>query len=364
MLGCLVFLVTFGVFQDQLLQELLAQTSKGSPESSRLHAQVTDVWAAKIAEVLGTRPALPPVANATALFANFGLVHAALPRTIRRVVIDVGWQFRSEFENRGQYGPAPDRLLIGFEANCMTWGAAHAVKTGGGKLQCNPKEGCIVVLPLAVAQGGRTVSFNTGDSNPDTTGCDSVLSVNRLPLRWWSPGDWPCFVQNGLCALVGTLHDQAFERCQRIAPNKVWSRPILGGDFIISLNSALVCMSAHKSDVTRQSTMAVPSVELADVLEWLPDWLPQVQLVKVDAQGADLLVVQTIGLQQAHRVAKVQVELQDLPANDPLRMYSGSNTRDEFKQHLGHLGFKETYCKFQNCAMAEANCFYERAHDS
>ena len=304
----------------------------------------------------------------------FGFKKTSIPNQIERVVIDIGWQTIGEFEGRPGsnpfakgYDPAPDRLLIGFEANPKTWTEAEAVKESDhGQMKCDRDFGCVIVLPLAVASGGKPLQFNAASATSDTTGCDSILSMASPKLSIWSLGDWPCYLSNDLCAYMGTLHSEGLRRCkQKIPPVRgtFWT-PL--GEFLGDMKAALTCIKDHEKDngnnynlrsSTSKNIVTVPSIEARQLIEFIPKNL-EISLLKVDAQGADLLILKTMG-KQRERVKKIQIEVQDLEPTDRLIMYEGGATHIQATKELASWGFVEKRCELQSCAIGEMNCIYE-----
>jgi hypothetical protein len=92
------------------------------------------------------------------------------------------------------------------------------------------------------------------------------------------------------------------------------------------------------------------------LLNWIPAAVV-VDLVKVDAQGADLMILRTMGPAK-RRVRNLQIEVQDLQPSDRLRMYENGANRKESSAEITGWGFTEKVCKMQNCAVGEMNCLF------
>jgi hypothetical protein len=343
------------------------------------------VWAQEVSAVLRTdrshltaltRSGAGNGVDLPAFLSLFGLSATVdWPPQVKRVVIDVGWQYVSEFEGREGsnpfargFGPAPDRLLIGFEANPKTWRAASAVKESElGRMKCTPSSGCVLVLPLAVSPGGKPLSFNAASESADTGGCDSLLAMTPPALSLLSPGDWPCIVSNGWCSYMGNLHREAMKRCMSVGIRGTWWTPF--GEFLTDMHAALNCIRDHRKTSAEQlrgvdrgdvgQHIVVPSIELGELLAYIPQNV-DVSLVKVDAQGADLIVLRTMGKEGKSRVGKIQIEVQDLKETDRLRMYAGGATRKKASKEITSWGFVEERCVLQNCAVGEMNCVFRR----
>ena len=102
--------------------------------------------------------------------------------------------------------------------------------------------------------------------------------------------------------------------------------------------------------------IVIPTITLGTLLNWIPAAVV-VDLVKVDAQGADLMILRTMGPAKK-RVRNLQIEVQDLQPSDRLRMYENGANRKESSAEITGWGFTEKVCKMQNCAVGEMNCLF------
>jgi hypothetical protein len=84
----------------------------------------------------------------------------------------------------------------------------------------------------------------------------------------------------------------------------------------------------HSSTTTR-----VPTLRLDTFLRWFG--LNQIDFLKIDAQGADLAVVRSLG-NHLRAVRKLELEVQVTPQE----LYAGSGTRAQVLAHLQQHGFK------------------------
>ena len=166
---------------------------------------------------------------------------------------------------------------------------------------------------------------------------------------------------------MGNLHREAMRRCLPAGVRGTWWTPF--GEFLTDMNAALTCIRDHRKKSAERlrgdgkansavgQRIVVPSIELGTLLAYLPQQV-DVSLVKVDAQGADLMVLRTMGVAGNARVGKIQIEVQDLKKTDRLRMYAGGATREEASKEITSWGFVEERCELQNCAVGEMNCVY------
>eukprot|EP00929_Paragymnodinium_shiwhaense_P032582 TRINITY_DN18030_c0_g1_i2.p1 TRINITY_DN18030_c0_g1~~TRINITY_DN18030_c0_g1_i2.p1 ORF type:complete len:400 (-),score=45.98 TRINITY_DN18030_c0_g1_i2:68-1267(-) len=102
----------------------------------------------------------------------------------------------------------------------------------------------------------------------------------------------------------------------------------------------------------------VPIVSLESVLERIPADV-RIPIVKVDAQGSDLDVVLSAGL-QARRVERFLLECQDLPRGHPDILYDGQPNKQEMVLTLRAMGFALERCWVNNPLIYEENCVFVR----
>eukprot|EP00928_Gymnodinium_smaydae_P025708 TRINITY_DN2039_c1_g1_i1.p1 TRINITY_DN2039_c1_g1~~TRINITY_DN2039_c1_g1_i1.p1 ORF type:complete len:530 (-),score=73.52 TRINITY_DN2039_c1_g1_i1:675-2204(-) len=103
----------------------------------------------------------------------------------------------------------------------------------------------------------------------------------------------------------------------------------------------------------------VPVYPLASLLSRLPP-AQEVALLKVDAQGTDLRVVQSAG-DQLHRVRRIQMEVHDLPSAHPDLPYEGQPVKEEVLRAMMRLGFVLDGCVLTTRAVHEEECLFVRA---
>jgi len=103
----------------------------------------------------------------------------------------------------------------------------------------------------------------------------------------------------------------------------------------------------------------VSIITLEEVLKLLPKHV-RIPLVKVDAQGSDLLVVKSAS---AHisRIERIQVECQDLPVNHERMVYVGQPTKQDFVEFFANKGFVLERCWDNQPVFREENCIFARS---
>ena len=307
-----------------------------------------------------------------ALLAAFGVHDSALPERITRVIIDVGWMFSTLV---GEIHESSNTLLLGFEASPFNYRSPPQPLEYGPRMRCGAENyfvlgpdgenvvrwnGCLAVIPVAITEDhGSEVEIV---SSAGFSGCDSVLASPEL---------------DSYEEYDEALLSLAFQRCGYLAnlgyDLKFFSGPnpealcnggsgyseefLLNGTFFL-LNVLIKCLEARAAPGRR--VFRVPGVSLEEVIRALPAGMP-VHLVKTDVQGVDLSVFRSVK-SQAHRVAKVQMEVQDVPSGDPTSLYHGHGDFDEMLHTMAALGFALAGCEIGNCALMEYDCFFENRH--
>lgn len=114
------------------------------------------------------------------------------------------------------------------------------------------------------------------------------------------------------------------------------------------------------SAVTKVDHVAV--LPLKELLRRLP--IEEVDLIKIDAQGADLEVIRSAG-QYLPRVREVHLECQDLPRGDARLLYKHGHTKSEVLRFMSQRGFKLKGCGFNTAdgsphPLLEENCVFIR----
>eukprot|EP00747_Dinoflagellata_sp_TGD_P097604 gnl/TRDRNA2_/TRDRNA2_167183_c0_seq3.p1 gnl/TRDRNA2_/TRDRNA2_167183_c0~~gnl/TRDRNA2_/TRDRNA2_167183_c0_seq3.p1 ORF type:complete len:270 (-),score=25.19 gnl/TRDRNA2_/TRDRNA2_167183_c0_seq3:56-865(-) len=112
-------------------------------------------------------------------------------------------------------------------------------------------------------------------------------------------------------------------------------------------NSGLSSMLPLSDAMTRSGNFSsaevmVEILSLEEVLDRVPMHV-EIPLVKVDVQGFDLVAVLSAG-EQLRRLARIQVECQDLPAGHQNLLYVGQPTKQDFIDILGAKGFELERC--------------------
>lgn len=149
------------------------------------------------------------------------------------------------------------------------------------------------------------------------------------------------------------LHRANFTPCNSLRPPRPDARAMatrLG----LSTHAAN-CMAPRD-----QPPVPVRVVSLASVLARMPPG-KDVALLKIDAQGMDLEVVQSAGA-ELRRVQWLVVEVQDLPAGHELLMYGPAQpAKEDLVKALAARGFCLDSCVTNTAEMREENCLFLRA---
>eukprot|EP00747_Dinoflagellata_sp_TGD_P097603 gnl/TRDRNA2_/TRDRNA2_167183_c0_seq2.p1 gnl/TRDRNA2_/TRDRNA2_167183_c0~~gnl/TRDRNA2_/TRDRNA2_167183_c0_seq2.p1 ORF type:complete len:359 (-),score=44.60 gnl/TRDRNA2_/TRDRNA2_167183_c0_seq2:56-1132(-) len=128
-------------------------------------------------------------------------------------------------------------------------------------------------------------------------------------------------------------------------------------------NSGLSSMLPLSDAMTRSGNFSsaevmVEILSLEEVLDRVPMHV-EIPLVKVDVQGFDLVAVLSAG-EQLRRLARIQVECQDLPAGHQNLLYVGQPTKQDFIDILGAKGFELERCWENTPRFNEENCIFAR----
>jgi FkbM family methyltransferase len=99
--------------------------------------------------------------------------------------------------------------------------------------------------------------------------------------------------------------------------------------------------------------LVVPTIRLDTFLDLMG--IPEVHFLKVDAQGADLAVVRSLG-RRIKDVRKISLEVQI----NPVPLYVGGSQKGEVEQYLRAAGFSLDSCEKQSYDQEE-NLTYLRA---
>jgi FkbM family methyltransferase len=99
--------------------------------------------------------------------------------------------------------------------------------------------------------------------------------------------------------------------------------------------------------------LVVPTIRLDTFLDLME--IPEVHFLKIDAQGADLAVVRSLG-RRIKDVRKVSLEVQI----NPMSLYVGGSQKNEVEQYMGAAGFALETCEKQRYGQEE-NLTYLRA---
>jgi Methyltransferase FkbM domain len=106
-------------------------------------------------------------------------------------------------------------------------------------------------------------------------------------------------------------------------------------------------------DLTVQSTVVVQTIRLDTFMKFAD--LRYIDYLKVDAEGADLRVVQSAG-DRLKDIRKIKLEVDTAPA----RLYEGAPSHDEVVTYMADRGFNLTHMEAQNDGRQE-NLTFSRA---
>ena len=123
------------------------------------------------------------------------------------------------------------------------------------------------------------------------------------------------------------------------------------------LNAGIHCTNMHSPGSRQSEDVAVPSLPLEHLLRQIPADGVTIELLKIDAQGADLAVFKTTGGEKG-RVRRVLMEVQDLRKDDWLFMYENGSNKDEMVQVMSDFGYTSVTCIVNNCALLEMDCTF------
>lgn len=101
--------------------------------------------------------------------------------------------------------------------------------------------------------------------------------------------------------------------------------------------------------------MRVPVISLEALIERVP--LAAIDFIKIDAQGLDLMVAQSIGKMIRH-VKRLTLEVQDLPHGHEHMLVKNQANKDDAVQWFGQQGFKLDQCEVNNPHIKEENCHF------
>lgn len=104
--------------------------------------------------------------------------------------------------------------------------------------------------------------------------------------------------------------------------------------------------------------ITVGAIPMAQFLELIPDTVT-LELLKVDAQGADLMVIKSAGA-LLRKAKSWLVECQDLPKGDPKLLYEGASLLADVRAYATAHGYVERSCDVNNHDVRELNCVYDR----
>ena len=99
--------------------------------------------------------------------------------------------------------------------------------------------------------------------------------------------------------------------------------------------------------------LVVPTIRLDTFLELMG--IPEVRFLKIDAQGADLAVIRSLGSRIKH-VGKISLEVQI----NPVPLYAGGSQKEEVQHYMRAAGFSLETCEKQSYDQEE-NLTYLRA---
>jgi FkbM family methyltransferase len=99
--------------------------------------------------------------------------------------------------------------------------------------------------------------------------------------------------------------------------------------------------------------LVVPTIRLDTFLDLMKT--PEVHFLKIDAQGADLAVVRSLG-RRIKDVRKISLEVQI----NPVPLYAGGSNKDDIQRYMRAAGFSLETCEKQSYDQEE-NLTYLRA---
>ena len=99
--------------------------------------------------------------------------------------------------------------------------------------------------------------------------------------------------------------------------------------------------------------LVVPTIRLDTFLDLME--IPEVHFLKIDAQGADLAVIRSLGSRIKH-VGKISLEVQI----NPVPLYAGGSQKEEVQEYMSAAGFSLQTCEKQSYDQEE-NLTYLRA---
>ena len=269
-----------------------------------------------------------------------GVFKMVLPPEITRVYFEVGLFSNPLYCEL----PAsqPDTFVFAWEANEASWALHHdkCLAASGGKY---------VALPFAAADSEAPLVWNSAAAQDPCASVAGGAGAGSPPEGW-----------------IADPVRRAMKRCLDIealgAPMLLWDTP-LSHDKMVAQVPAMIgacgaCKGGHAPGVNRR--VRVPVLPFEAILLALPQHI-EVEMVKIDAQGADLSVLLS-ARSQVHRIREVLLEAQDLPVNDPDMLYGGplvSNVQG-IVQKMQELGFTSHTKEVNNCACAEYNLHFYR----
>ena len=268
---------------------------------------------------------------------NFAL---AFPPEIERVYFEIGLYNNPAFCDLPAF--QPDTFVIAWEANEESW-AMHwerCLRLSNGKY---------VALPFAAADSPAPLVWNTNGAQ------DPCASLAAGAGKGVKPSGW---IEDPVA--------RAWSRCAAIEasgkPLFLWDRPQSHADLEASIPGMMeacsVCKAHHAPGVNRR--FRVPALSLETVLLAIPEHIA-VDLVQIDAQGADLAVLES-AKSQMHRIRHVKMEAQDLPLSDPDFLYGGLliSNASLISEKMQAYGFPHATADVNNCACLEYNLNFYR----
>jgi hypothetical protein len=318
--------------------------------------ELPETWQNNLAQVIGFYPPerlLPSELPIGAVLEFFGLVQKQLPH-LKRIKVDVGWEYYSKFLEDAKEDP--ELLVLGFEPNLWTW--RRAIETAKSELHvglpCGGNQGCVFIFPFLVGDfGGRAQLLRSGSF----AGCNTILQIRAFD--------------------AATLRPHALRRCRSLLEQGVripadhFKNATQNGDHAGPyylraadlerytdqiVDEAAMCVDGFdEQQGNRVMGMDVPSVSLGMVFDIFGDL--DITEVKIDAQGLDFDIFWSSG-RHIRRVEKVTMETQDLQEGEVGLLHEGALPRSALLVAMNRLGFVESECELNSCAIMEYDCTF------
>lgn len=229
-----------------------------------------------------------------------------MPPGINRIFIDVGAHTCTEFFQ--DLSRMEDLFVIAFEPTPSTF-SEHAQRCSHERL---------LLLPFAISMEDGFTEFHKYRFSECNTLAKVAMSVKKVRQLQMESRGTPLY--------------KAFGKWKRLRQ----------------------CMDPVGSDL-------VPTISLESFFRFLP---LDVDFLKIDAQGLDVQVVESLKSQASH-VKRLVIETQDLNASDKkfasLKLYENTVLLPDAQPRLQALGFELEKCDTNNFLVKEVNCYFVRS---